>query len=480
MLYFAPLFINNVEYFVNLSNNQKQNNNQPMKTFLLLVSFFVCSLMPAFAQKPLPKWTKNPTGQGKTVAMGDDHDDAYEIAIGQLYDSFDQRVDTSSLVSKLMALDSTLVIDQRTSWVEAAMNSGYFKVKDSLETDTSYWVNVQVTSADLKNFVESLTSSNKMFGSESLTRARFSREQGDLLSAVQQYAKGLNEVLPSMHRPLPTDVLQGADLARTIFDEYIITLDSVQSVAGRETCPMVKGEAIPVELTFRFTSHDGKNIPNMPVKAGFEGPKGQVTLVSKFTDRDGLAKVRVMEAPQTDEAEVWAAIDEDALYACIPDNVAKQMLYNRTHGTFPRSSIKLVAFDPTPTFTIAVDSLEEDHKPALANLLKKHGFLAEPGDNADLELTLEYQNQLQVAPEKHGDYMLATYRCGLTLKIQVRATKEVLLEYKIRDFDLLQPADKPADKVRRRAVGEMMKQVNRELPERLSEVNYDKRKVVFK
>ncbi|MBO6012301.1 MAG: hypothetical protein J6P82_02130 [Bacteroidales bacterium] len=451
-----------------------------MKTFLLVVTLAVWSLAPALAQKPLPRWTKNPTGQGKTVAMGDDHDDAYELAIVQLYNSFDHKIDTASLCGRLMAIDSILEIDQRTSWVEAAMKSGYFKVKDSIETDTSYWVSVQITPKDLSLFVEQLTSSNKQFGSESLTRARFSREQGDLLSAVQQYAKGLNELMPSIHRPLPTEVLGGEDLANTIYAEYISALDSLQCAPGRLTCPMVKGEEIPLELTYRFTAADGKVIANMPVKAGFKGPEGKVMMVSRFTDRDGLAKVRVMEAPQSDEAEVWACVDEDVLYSCIPENVGKSLLKRRVQGTFPTASIQLKALDPTPTFTVALDSVDMEQKPALEALLKQHGFIQELPDTADLEVNLEYQNQLQGAPERHGDYVLATYRCGLNLRILVRSTREVLSEYKIKDFDILQPADKPAEKVRARAVGEMMKQVKRELPEYLKSVNYDKRKVVFK
>ena len=44
----------------------------------------------------------------------------------QMQDDYVQTFDVEPRV-RLMAIDSTLEIDQRTSWVEAAMKSGYFK-----------------------------------------------------------------------------------------------------------------------------------------------------------------------------------------------------------------------------------------------------------------------------------------------------------------------------------------------------------------
>lgn len=448
-----------------------------MKQLLTLIAV-TCGITLAYAQQKMPKWTSAPTSKGKTVAMAENREEAKKKAIGQLYDSFGMQTDESSLRNRLCATDSTLVRYQRNAWVSAAMNTSYFKVTDTLKTETDFWVNCQISEKDLKLFVPELYSQSLQHGSESLTRARFMRENGDILSAAQQYAKGLNEVMPSIHRSMVSDMSGGKDVAIELFDEYLTVLDGIKVEAARTNCPMVKGEEVPLDLSFHITTADGKDIPNLPVKAWIEDKDAKVRC-SSMTDRGGIATVRLTKAPMTEESKVWLSIDENSLFLLIPDNVAYNMLKQKVSGQFKSASIDLKAFDPTPTFSIKLDSLDIEQEPTLTSLMKKNGFVAADG-LGDLELIMEFQDQMLGMPEKHGDFTLATHRCQLLITVMVRDSKLSLIQYQIKDFDLLQPANKSAVKVRARAIGEMMKQVRIELPEKLAEISYDKRKVMFK
>lgn len=451
-----------------------------MKKFLLLIAA-TCCLVSASAQQKLPKWTTNPTKDGKTVAMGEDREDAITKAVGQLYDSFGMQTDTASLRQRIAETDTTLLKLQRDAWVKAALNTSYIKVTDSLRTDTSYWVNCQITKKDLALLVPELHSNALQHGSEALTRARFVRESGDVLLAAQQYAKGLNEVMSSIHRPLVSETSGGTDIAITLFEEIQTTLDGLKISAARQSCPMVKGEEIPVDLSFHITTADGKDAPNIPVKAWMEDKDAKVRCLTATTDRGGIATVRVTKAPETDNSKVWLSVDEKSILLLIPQNVASDLLKNHINGKFDKASIALTAFDPTPTYSVELDELDADHEATLSAMMKKQGFKpVADGEVSDLVVTMTYGSEMQGLPEKHGDYTLGTFRCNIEISVSVRDTKLQLLQYKPSELDLLQPANKASNKIRARAVGEMMKEVRNDLPARLTEVSYDKRKVVFK
>ncbi|MBQ0056229.1 MAG: hypothetical protein KBT20_01120 [Bacteroidales bacterium] len=453
-----------------------------MKKFFLSI-VLMCGITAAVAQK-LPKWTTTPTAKGETAAMGEDREDAYRKAVTQLFDSFGMTTDPESFRQQLFEIDSTLVVDQRTPWVEAAMQSGYFKIKDTLATDTSYWVRCQIKPDELKQYLPELQQSVIQKGQESLTRARFVKDQGDLLLAAQQYAKGLNEVMPCIHKSLPSDALGGNDLAKTLFDEFLIVLDGLKLEATRKSSPMVKGEEIPLDLPFHLTSAKGKDVPSITMRAWSDdnGTKVKCSTPASITDHGGIVIAKVTKAPNADSGKINMGVDEKMLFLSIPENVATPLFKAHLTGKFPTASIDLVAFDPTPTIAVTLEERDQEFAPVIQQIVKQHGLvLAENQETADLELVLDCQSQmLSDAPEKHGDYYLATFRCNMNIVVQVRDSKAHLMEYKITDLDLLQPAYKGEEKIRARALKEMMKQVQRELPDRMSEVSYDKRKVVFK
>ena len=450
-----------------------------MKKILLLTAA-ICSLTLATAQQKAPKWLSNPTAKGKTVASGLDREEATENAIGQLYDSFGMQTDTTSLRHKLLSTNPEIAGMQREAWVSAAMKTSYFKLTDSLMTDTAYWVNCSISDKDLKLFVPELLSQNLQRGSEALTTARFVQKTGDFIVAAQQYAKGLNEVLPNIHRSMISDMAGGKDLAIQLYEGYISIFDSIKVEASRTTCPMVQGEEIPLDLSFHITNAQGLDIPNLPVRAWFEERNAKVRCVNATTDHGGIATIRVTKAPEAEQSKVYLSIDEKSLFLLIPENPAYEQMKQRLSGKFDQASIELKAFNPTPTFCVSLDSLDIEHERTITDLMKGYGFILADASSADIEVTMDYQSTMPSMPEKHGDYTLATFRCQLGIKVQVRDSKLPLMQYEIKDFDLLQPAYKASEKIRERAVREMMKQVRTELPEKLGEVNYDKRKVMFK
>ena len=69
-----------------------------------------------------------------------------------------------------------------------------------------------------------------------------------------------------------------------------------------------------------------------------------------------------------------------------------------------------------------------------------------------------------------GTYDLNSCYCSLVLKIYDNSTRELLLEYSVNRVKVLAPIHRSAESTIATCVREVMKRVNRELPDRLGKV----------
>lgn len=444
-----------------------------MKRIFLGIALLM-GLQTLSAQNALPKWLSATMSNGEAIGNGTDRESALRDAIGQLYDRFTLTVDSTSLLAALRLTDSTLVVDHRSAWVESAMGNEAFVLKDTLSQDSLYWAHIQVTAENLQKFVEQQRMTKLMQGSEYLIRAHICREQGNVLGAAHEYARGLNVIVPCMHKALNSDLLEGKDLGVTLLEEYLTVFDGIALHTLFDSLPVVAGEEIPVDLIFSLTVQN-KPLVGFPVEGWIE--EGSMT-ADELSDAQGRVKLHIKKAP-TKQGLSAGIIVNRGLLNMLDDTYAKPLLLQHLDKGFPMAQTRLSLFDPAPTFCVELDSLDRAHTDSLAVVLTRQG-MKQVGDpsQADLICNLTYQGTLGEASKK-GNYMLASTICSLTITVKVRETGEVLGTYNIPSFTLAHPAMKSEESVRVRAVELMMRRASDEMPERLGKITYDKRKVVY-
>lgn len=444
-----------------------------MKKIILLVAL-VMGLQLAEAQNTLPQWISSTLQDGESVGSGLDYQSAQYDAIGQLYDRFTLTVDSTSLLATLAQMDSTIVIDQRTSWIESAVGSDVFQIKDTLMQDSTYWVHIRVTAEGLQAFVDQQRMYNLMKGSEYLIRAHICREQGNIIGASQEYAKGLNAIRPCLHKALNSDLLEGKDLGVVLFNEYLTLFDGIEIRALRETLPVVVGEEIPVDLQFALSAQ-GKPLVGFPVEGWIE--EGRISCDER-TDAQGLVNLHIKQAPKTSGLKAGIIVNR-GLLSTLDENFAKPMLLQHLDKGFATAETRLEAFDPAPTFYVDLDSLEQEHRDSLSVVWTRMGMKpVETKEEADLVCTLTYQG-VRGDGVKKGNYMLASSECSMKVRIAVQNTDEELGVYEIPSFVLNHSAYKNDDDIRKRAVQLMMRRASDEMSAKFANVTYDKRKVVY-
>lgn len=443
-----------------------------MKSLLSLL-LFVCMGV-AQAQEESPKWlTADMTG-GEAIGRGVDAQAAQMDAIGQLFERFTLQVDSTSLLARLQQEDSTFVLDQRKEWVRAAVGHASFVTLDTLQTDSLYWVHMQVTPEGLSQYTNQLQQSRMMRASECLIHAHFNREQGNLFGAAQDYARGLSAIVPCMHHSLTSDILEGKDLGQMLLEEYLQVFEGVQVEALRDSLPVVAGEDIPVNLQFRITAN-GKPLSNMPVQGWIE--EGRMN-ADATTNEKGIVSLHVAQAPH--KKGTYAGIIVHAnLIEMLEDNFARPKLAAKLDGGFQTARTCLVPFDPTPRFFVQIDSLDIAHHDSLSVAMSRRGLVeTDQLYEADMVCSLEYSGE-RGAGEKHGDYMLASTQCNLRVAVRNCHDGAEVASFVIPQFKLMHPAAKSEDDVRTRAVTLMMRQVCVELGKVFQPVSFDKRAYVY-
>lgn len=426
------------------------------------------------AQNALPKWISASLKEGEAVGMGLNRDSAMLDAVGKLYDQFTMEVDSTSLLANLLQQDSTLQIDRRTPWIEAAVKSEAFRVKDTLQQDTAYWVFVQTTAEDMQKYAEQQRMTRMMQASEYLIRAHISREQSNLLGAAKEYTKGLIAIQPCMHQSMASELLEGKDVGMQLLSEYVTVLDGISIKAMRDSLPVVLGEEVPVDLHFSVQAN-GKPVVGMPVEGWVDD--GQLEADSQ-TDQQGMVKLHIKKSPAKDLLTAGVTLKHDLL-SMIEDNYAKPFLSQHLGNQFPKAQTRLVAFDPTPTFFVDLDKMDREHSDSLAVVFARHGMKQVfDKKQADLICTLAYQDERGEAV-KRGNYTMATTVCTMSVRILVKETGYELANYYLSGFKMVHPASKTQEELHRRALQLMMRRASDEMPASFDKVSYDKRKVVY-
>lgn len=427
------------------------------------------------ANAQTPEWvTVHPVSEKEYVGIGSaplsdtDHvraatqnalgDIASQIAVRVEDDSFLHIVDIDGH-SREMLEDK--IRTNATEWIE-----GHKLVATWTSSDT-YYVYYTLDKGLYSRKYEEKQTKTVNTALQYLENGKHAEQSQSLAEAALLYAKGLETVEPWLFMDLSYYTAGGArkNIAAELYDAYInvfsgmVITTSVYQTEGEPFKPVPE----PVAACL---SKDGEVIPNIRLKAEFTRGAGETTPPSA-TDFTGTAEFYITNITSKEQVqEVTISID-DSFIDALPSG--SRALVKSV--SLPSAKISIIVSAPPATLYLHIgDNDLEGCENHIRNLLGNNSFsLTDDPDSAqcfaELNSLIELGN-----PVSGGNYDLNVCYCTLILKIYDNNSGETLLDYSVNRLKVLSPVHKSAEGTLAAAVREVMKRVNRELPEMLKKV----------
>lgn len=288
----------------------------------------------------------------------------------------------------------------------------------------------------------------------------------NLAEAALLYAKGLETVEPWLFMDLSyTAGGRTKDVAAELYSAYINVFSGMTITTSLYQVEGKPFKAVP-EPVAACLSKDGEVIPGLKLKAEFTGGAGETTPPTA-TDFTGTAEFYITNITSKEQVqEITISIDDSFLDA-LPigtRTIAKSV-------SFPSARISIIVTSPPATLYLHIgDNDLEGCENHIRNLLGNSSFsLTDDPDSAQCFAELKSTIELGT-PVSGGNYDLNVCYCTLILKIYDNMSGDALLDYSVNRLKVLSPVHKSAEGTLAAAIREVMKRVNRELPEMLKKI----------
>ena len=404
-------------------------------------------------------------------------DDAHRAALWKIASQMPWEIDNSlSLFAVLsgkglykMSLDNVLLPHIQVS--------PYFTLVEEWENETEYWCYFSVKKDDAKMFIEQLVDSSKAVALRLYDEAKAMQTSGYMYRAALKYAEALDSLHPAIFRHLPVEYAEGTiDLGRLIYDSYLNVYKGVEMTTEVKMIPAVHGEGVPGSYVVQITQN-GNPLRKLGVVCEYEG----VISAEPTTDDNGMCHFSI--------DNVSSKSDNQTINFCIDTEYLMELpaIYGVSGGLegrhlFPSLKIPVSLFDPrvyTKLNTVATDTLLRKSLKTIFDNNRDDVVYTERFDSADVVVEVEV-GVVKEASIDNERYHFVQYSSSLGIKVKGVADDVLLTEYGITDFKLMLPASRSEAQVRQSALREMIRQMNRELPTKIKEYEFDKRELVWR
>lgn len=433
-----------------------------------------CSL---FGQD-MPDWVKQRPvssvyyiGIGRAPKTDKDYiQTARQNALKELASELKVQVSSASLLHTLEGEDGTIDSHfEETVRVSVCESMEKFHMAGAWQNDREYWVYYELSVIDYEEYVEKRRHDAVSRGYEFWTKGNAALDDGELITAIEFWVRGLEIVQPVMNEELRCEHQGGQiDVAcelygavKNIFSGVVLTADT-GVIEARAYRPVEK----PVGLSLA-----GKGIPlkNVSLKAAFVRGDGRLGQEIR-TNAGGKAGLYI--------ENVTASLPRQQIRVDIHTEAFRSLL----NGVFGGLVKEVLA--SAPQLMIQVNVVQEDMKAcirvvggadatvvrAVKDLLTRNRFvMVERPELADLEIAVSAENR-KGEKQRAGVSAVVAWYASVSVTMTRREGMVVLLEYVPEEVKVLQAESVTETTARRAAVNELTKRINRELPERLRDV----------
>ena len=382
-------------------------------------------------------------------------DIASQISIKLENNSFLHTVDVDG---KARDMFEDKIQSSKAAWLEGQ------ELKETYQSDKSYYVCYSLNKNVYVRKAEERRKKAVQVGMDYLQKGQDAEDAMNLAQAVQLYAKGLEAVEPWAFMDLNSD---GVNVPVELYHAYVNVFGNM---AITTNVVQVEGEAfkaIPSPVA-GCLSKDGNVVPNVKLKANFVTGAGAVSEPME-TDHTGTAEFYVTNITSKEKVQELRISIDDSFMNALPKSY-RQLLQNQV---WPSAKITITLKSAPLTAYMHVNDEHdlEGLEQRIGSLLTNNHF-AMTEDPDVSQIFVDVSTKLDMGSVVTGGmYDLNTCYCTLVVKIYNNETEQLLLDYSVNQVKVLSPVHKSAEETVAMCIREVMKRVNRELPNRLKKLN---------
>lgn len=444
-----------------------------MRKIILGFLLSICSVFYAEAQEP--DWvTQRPTSSDAYIGIGivslseTDYmkkatrnalaDIVSQIAVKLENNSFLHRVDVDGKTREML---EDKIHSSMEAWLEGQ------ELKGSYQSEQKYYVYYTLDKKVYARKAEERRQQAVRTGMDYLQKGRTEEKSMNLSQAAQLYGKGLEAVEPWAFMDLTTEA--GGVSVNIPIELYNAYVNVFNGMTITTNVTMVEGEAFKAiaDPIAGCLSKNGVVVPNVKLNASFVSGSGTVSPAIQ-TDYTGTAEFYVTNITSKDDVQELRITIDDSFMSTLP-KAYRQLLQNQTWPS-AKITISLKSAPITAYLHVSEDHELEGCERQISSLLTNNYFsLSEDPDAA--QCFVELSTKLDMGEVVTGGvYDLNTCYCTIVLKIYNNKTQQMLLNYSANQIKVLVPVNKSATASISMCVREVMKRVNRELPNQIKKL----------
>ena len=441
-----------------------------MRHLKIFLYFWVVGVSIVWAQKPV--WvTSHPISEKEYIGIGmaplsdtDYMKKATQNALADIASQISMKLENSSFLhvvdvdGKARDMFEDKIQGSMVAWLEGQ------ELKETYQSDENYYV---YYSLDKKVFARNSESRRKQairMGMDYLKKGQEAEEMMNLAQAVQLYGKGLEAVEPWVFMDL---VNNGVNVPTELYHAFV---NVFSNMAITTNVVQVEGEAFKAISTplAGCLSKNGIVVPSVKLKASFVTGGGAVSEPME-TDHTGTAEFYVTNITSKENFQELRISIDDSFIQALP-NSYRQLLQTQV---WPSAKItKLLNSAPITAYLYVNDDndLEGIEKRISSLLTNNHFTMSEDPDVSQIFIDMTTKMEMG-SVVTGGVYDLNTCYCTFVLKFYNNKMEQLLLDYSVNQVKVLSPVHKSAEETIAMCIREVMKRVNRELPNRLKKMS---------
>lgn len=445
-----------------------------MQRVFSAIMFSVLIYLTGHAQ--VPDWVtthpisdKNYVGVGMAPLSDDDYmKKATQNALADITSQIAIKVESNSFLhivdvdGKSRELFEDKIKNSLAAWIEGQ------ELSDTYRDDRMYYVCYTLDKEVYARKAQARRDLCVRQGLDYLRKGNDAENAMNLAQAVQLYGKGLEIVEPWVFMNLTAmDNGRSINIPSELYNAYI---NVFSSMAITTNAALIEGEAFKAVKTpiAGCLSKNGEAVPNVRLKAVFTRGSGDVSPAIE-TDYTGTSEFYITNITSKDNVqEVRISID-DSFIEALPKTY-RQLLEKQPMPS-AKVTIQLKASPVSAYLYINEDNDLEGIERYLSSFFTNNHFDVTPNPDT-AQCFIDISSTMDMGPTvTGGSYDLNTCYCSLVIKIYNNQTEQLLLDYSVNRVKVLIPVHKSANESIAMGVREVMKRVNRELPNRLKKLN---------
>ncbi len=437
-----------------------------MKRLLLIT---ICALISvvAFAAKKAPSWISEfPNSEKAYIGIASaakSESDYQEVArltaIAKIAAQISVNVDSQSILKNQEVNESFKQSWEQRIQEKVALQLVDVEIVDSYESDTEYFVYCRLDRATYASYIEAKRKSALQVGLDLLTKGKQLELQGDFISAISVYMRGIEEIEPYLHLSLE-GMFQGkyVNVSTELFLAYKSIFTGMAITCNMSEVAVKSLEALREPIAVCL-SKNGKVVPNVLLSAKFATGAGDITPSVK-TDYTGSATFYVTNVTSKADIQTVEISIDNSFFKSVPA-IYRSMI---TMSSIPMTKVTLALTDPVRTAYFYIKTNEVPECASLVRSIFTNNYFELVGDSS-ADIYIQYSTTLRVGKVVAGElYNFNEHYCALSVKIYNNKTQSLIAEYALPETRVLVPTSKSTDQATQMCAREMMKQFKVRLP----------------